>query len=130
NSAAPRASAPAAPRKTASKKAPAASEAKIAPGAAGLDLPIEKAGTGLRGQTLTRLERLGIRTVGDALRHYPFRHVDFSHTIPIRALRPGLEQTVRGTVDSSRVIPMGRGGRMKASEIWISDGFGRVSAVF
>ncbi len=108
----------------------AAAEKKIAPGAAGLDLPIEKAGTGLRGATLTKLEKLGIRTVGDALRHYPFRHVDFSRTLPISALRPGQEQTVRGVVETSRVVPMGRGGRMKASEIWISDGFGRISAVF
>lgn len=115
--------------KTAASKTPAA-EKKIAPGAAGLDLPIEKAGTGLRTQALGKLDRLGIRTVGDALRHYPFRHVDFSRTLPINALRPGQEQTVRGIVDRSVVVPMGRGGRMKASEIWISDGFGRVSAVF
>jgi hypothetical protein len=103
---------------------------KIAEGAAGLDAPVEKAGTGLRGQALARLERLGIRTVRDALQHYPFRHIDFSRPIPISAVRAGDEATVRGVVERSRLLPMGRGGRMNSAEVTISDGMGRISAIF
>ncbi|MGE3960197.1 MAG: ATP-dependent DNA helicase RecG [Dehalococcoidia bacterium] len=103
---------------------------RIADGAAGLDAPVEKAGTGLRGAAIPKLEKLGIRTVRDALLHYPFRYVDFSHAVPISALRPGMDATVRGTVEKSRLMPMGRGGRMKSTEVILSDGMGRVQAVF
>ncbi len=103
---------------------------KVAEGAAGLDAPIAVAGTGLRGQALPKLEKLGIRTVRDALQHYPFRYVDFAHPTPISALRAGQEATVRGTVEKSRLIPLGRGGRMNSTEVIVSDGFGKVQAVF
>ncbi|GMU40904.1 MAG: ATP-dependent DNA helicase RecG [Chloroflexota bacterium] len=103
---------------------------RIVPGAAALDVPIERAGTGLRGTSIEKLHRLGIRTVGDALRHYPFRHLDFSRTIPIAAIRPGMDVTIRGRIESSKIIPMGRGGRLKATEIWVSDGLARVKATW
>jgi ATP-dependent DNA helicase RecG len=45
-----------------------------------------------------KLERLGIVTVGDLLKHYPRRYDDFSNIIPIRAMRPGLV-TFRGRVE-------------------------------
>ncbi|HXF56797.1 MAG TPA: ATP-dependent DNA helicase RecG [Actinomycetota bacterium] len=41
---------------------------------------------------------LGIRTVGDLLRHYPRRYIDRSATVPIRHLRIGQEATVIGRV--------------------------------
>ena len=94
------------------------------PGAAGLDLPVARAGTGLREPTLARLDHLGIRTVGDALRHYPYRHNDFSSTVPISALRAGAEQTVRGTIQRSREMRIGRGGRMRATEVVLADDTG------
>jgi ATP-dependent DNA helicase RecG len=97
---------------------------KIAPGAAGLDLPLAQAATGLRGPTLERLARLGLETVGDALRHYPYRHHDFSITVPVAQLRAGVEQTVRGTVSKVREVRMGRGGRMRSTEATVVDEFG------
>ncbi|MFN8639209.1 MAG: ATP-dependent DNA helicase RecG [Dehalococcoidia bacterium] len=97
---------------------------KIAPGAAGLDLELARAGTGLRAPTLDRLARLGLVTVGDALRHYPYRHHDFSITVPIAQLRVGVEQTVRGTVSRVREVRMGRGGRMRSTEATVVDEFG------
>jgi len=117
--------------KSEARSAPARpAPAKVAEGAAGLDAPIAIAGTGLRGQALPKLEKLGIRTVRDALQHYPFRYVDFSNATPISALRAGQDATVRGTVEKSRLIPLGRGGRMNSTEVIISDGFGKVQAVF
>ena len=101
------------------------------PGAAALDVPIEQAGTGLRSQTFARLEHLGIRTVGDALRSYPYRHHDFSRTVPISALRVGVEQTVRGTIDRAREVRMGRGGKMRATEAVLTDDMGaRITATW
>ena len=104
---------------------PAASKAQaIAPGAAALDVPLREARTGLRGRTFERLERLGLRTVGDALRHYPYRHNDFSQTVPVAQLRAGVEQTVRGVIERAREVRMGRGGRMRSAEATISDAAG------
>ena len=104
---------------------------RAAPGAAALDLPIEQAGTGLQGVTRVRLEHLGIRTVGDALRAYPYRHHDFSRTVPISALRVGVEQTVRGTIDRAREVRMGRGGKMRATEAVLTDDAGaRITATW
>src|SRR5690606_23557316 len=106
------------------KRAPS----KIAAGAAGLEASVEQAGTGLRGPALARLAELGTRTVKDALLHIPFRHIDFSPAVPISAVRPGDEAAVRGVVERSRIVPMGR--HMKAAEVTISDGLGRISALF
>ncbi len=122
-------------RKAAPRKAPvtakprataaaASSTTKIPPGAAALDVPLRQARTGLRGATFDRLEKLGLFTVGDVIRNYPRRHHDFSLTVPISELREGVEQTIRGTIDRSREIRMGRGNRMRSTEVQISDASG------
>ena len=108
------------PRKPAARPKPAP-PAAIPEGAAALELPLRQAGTGLGNAQLTRVEKLGIATIGDALRHYPYRYHDFSKTVPIAALQVGAEQTIRGTVDRARAIRMGRGGRLQATEATISD---------
>ncbi len=103
---------------------PGSAGAHIPPGEGALDLELARAGTRLGGPNLDRLERLGLRTVRDALHFYPYRHHDFSHTVPISALRIGAEQTVRGVVERSREVRMGRGGRMRAAEVTIRDAAG------
>ncbi len=105
----------------AQRRAPAV---PIPPGPAALELPIAQAGTKLGRAHITRLEKLGVVTIADALRHYPYRHHDFSKTVPISQLRIGHEQTIRGTVDRARAIRMGRGGRMQSTEATISDDSG------
>ncbi len=117
-----------APAATAEGAAPRSKPARRKPppdpipeGEAALEWPIARAGTRLGAKNLERLERLGLATVGDALRHYPHRFHDFSVTVPIAALRVGEEQTVRGTVDRARPVRMGRGGRMQVCEAMISD---------
>lgn len=107
-------------RRTAPARA-RATVAAIPEGAAALELSIARAGVGARPATLPRLERLGLMTVGDALRHFPYRHHDFSRTVPIAQLRIGLEQTVRGRLDRVRELRMGRGGRMRSTEATLSD---------
>ncbi len=97
------------------------SPAAIPEGAAALDLPIARAGVRVGRATIPRLERLGLDTVGDALRHFPYRHLDFSRIVPITQLRIGMEQTVRGRLDRVREVRMGRGGRMRSTEATVSD---------
>ena len=103
---------------------PRPARTEIPPGELALALPLAQAGTGLRPPTFARLEKLGVRTVGDALRHYPYRHHDFSRTVPVSQLRVGVEQTVRGTIDRATEVRMGRGGRMRSTEAWLSDDSG------
>lgn len=45
-----------------------------------------------------RLEKLGIRTVGDLLYHVPHRYDDFSINASIATLQPGEQVTIKGTV--------------------------------
>src|SRR5690606_32866088 len=97
---------------------------KVAPGAAGLDLPIDRAGLRIGSRNIGLLQKVGIATVGDALRYYPYRHHDFTRTVPISALRFGEEQTVRGRVVSARELRMGVGGRMRSAEVVIADDSG------
>ena len=95
--------------------------AAIPDGPEALALPIAAAGVRVGKPTLERLERLGLRTVGDALRHFPARHLDFSRIVPIPQLRIGAEQTVRGRLDRVREVRMGRGGRLRSTEATLSD---------
>ena len=111
-------------RRTTSKAQRRAPAVPIPPGPEALGIPIAQAGTKLGRAHITRLEKLGVLTIADALRHYPYRHHDFSRTVPISQLRIGHEQTIRGTVDRARAIRMGRGGRMQSTEATISDDSG------
>jgi ATP-dependent DNA helicase RecG len=87
----------------------------------GLALPISEAGTRLGKANLTRMEKLGILSVADALQHFPYRHYDFSQTVPISQLQIDQEQTVHGVVNQAREVRMGRGGRMRSTEATVSD---------
>ncbi len=70
--------------------------------------PVQRAGTGLEtpierlrgvGRThLPRLEVLELRLVGDLLRHYPTRHIDYSRLRKIAELVPGETVTVVASV--------------------------------
>jgi len=95
----------------------------------GLNLPIAAAGTRLGKANLTRLDKLGIATVADALQHFPYRHNDFSQTVPINQLRIEQEQTIRGVVTRAREVRMGRGGRMRSTEATITDDSGAAITV-
>ena len=59
------------------------------------------AGFGLKPKQVERFAVLGIETVHDALRHWPFRYHDFSRTLPIRQLAADEEQAVIGVIVSA-----------------------------
>ncbi len=54
-----------------------------------------------------KLEKLGLRTVGDVLRHAPRDHIDYSRTVRIGdalAFQPGQQVTLRGTIMDLQLI--------------------------
>ena len=75
-------------------------------------------------QYLPRLERLGIKTVGDALRHFPSRHSDFSQISAISQLVHGGEHTVVAKVREASETR--RGGRGTSTEAVLGDETGTV----
>ncbi len=70
-----------------------------------------------------KLENLGVFTLRDMLYHYPRRYDDYSKMKTINRLKFGEEVTVIGTVQSAKVRPT-RGGKIKITEVIISDGSG------
>ncbi|MBU1660375.1 MAG: ATP-dependent DNA helicase RecG [Chloroflexi bacterium] len=69
------------------------------------------------------LERLGIKTLGDMLYHFPRRYDDYSQLKPINRLQHGEEITVIGTVRSAHRRTLHKG-RSSLTEVVISDGSG------
>ncbi|HEY6736893.1 MAG TPA: ATP-dependent DNA helicase RecG [Candidatus Saccharimonadia bacterium] len=84
--------------------------------------------SGVGPQVAAKLERLGIRTVGQLITHYPRRYDDFSKIIPIRMMRPG-NVTFKGQIErvSGRYA---RARKLHITEAIISDGTGTVKAVW
>jgi ATP-dependent DNA helicase RecG len=73
-------------------------------------------------------EGLGIRTVGQLLRHYPRRYIDRSATEPIRELRIGRDVTVIATV--KRVVKRLTRRRQTMLTITVYDGTGYLDLLF
>jgi len=74
-----------------------------------------------------KLERLGMRTVGDLLYHFPHRYNDYSAVRSISQLAVGEEQTVIATVWTVAATTLG--GR-KATEAVVSDNTGTLRLVW
>lgn len=72
--------------------------------------PVGRLGTDLTRRlgekTAKALAKLGVRTEGDLLRHYPFRYGHLGALTPLGALREGEDVTVIAQVVSSDVRPM------------------------
>jgi ATP-dependent DNA helicase RecG len=71
------------------------------------------------------LNRLGINTVADLIRHYPRRHLDFQNRLFIRQLKPGMEVTIFGTIRSIGAFQSKRG-NISVLNIVISDETGSI----
>jgi len=83
----------------------------------------------LRGATATALEALGIRTVGDLLRHYPRRYLRWGELTPLSQLRTGEEVTVLAQVVSATERPM-RQRRGSLLTVVVTDGTDRLDLTF
>ncbi|OIP98469.1 ATP-dependent DNA helicase RecG [Candidatus Wirthbacteria bacterium CG2_30_54_11] len=62
-----------------------------------LDDPVDRI-TGIGDRQKDKLAKLNIRSVRDFIFHFPRRYDDFSEIVPIRSLRSGAQQTVKGTL--------------------------------
>jgi ATP-dependent DNA helicase RecG len=71
------------------------------------------------------LNKIGIDTVEDLLRHYPRRHLDFQDRVLIRNLQPGQEVTIFGTILSVNAYQP-KSKPMSIISIVIGDGTGKL----
>lgn len=67
-------------------------------------------------------EALGLATLGDMLEHYPFRYEDFSRTVPLSAVVPGEDVTVRVRLEQIRNRRSFFGTRRIITEGLVADG--------
>ncbi|MBN2840914.1 MAG: ATP-dependent DNA helicase RecG [Coriobacteriia bacterium] len=74
------------------------------------------------------LEHLGVRTIGDLVRHYPFRYLDLSTVSDMRTVPPGSEATVVGRVHDIKVKHPRP--RLSITEIALVDGTGALIGVW
>jgi len=74
------------------------------------------------------LERLGIETVGDLVRHYPFRYLDLTNVQTLASVKPGTEATVVGRVHEVKVKKPRP--RLTITEVAIVDGTGVLIGVW
>lgn len=74
------------------------------------------------------LGRLGIDTVGQLVRHYPFRYLDLTSVVAMRDVRPATEVTVVGTVHEIKVKKPRP--RLNITEVSLFDGTGVVIGVW
>ena len=92
------------------------------------DLPIRFA-KGVGPSRAQLLEKLGVKTIEDALWFIPWRYEDWSVIVPIGRLQAKMQVTVEGTVSSCRVRRTSRKG-MIILTVAITDGTGTLEAVF
>lgn len=85
-------------------------------------------GVGMR--FLSRLERLGVKTVEDLLRHFPVRYEDFSEVTKIKDLEINKPVTIHGVVQSVDVRRSWKRRRMTIIEALIRDDTGTVRATW
>jgi len=93
-----------------------------------LDTPLFEV-IGARSPSLRRLEKMGIKTVGDLLWHFPTRYEDFSKTYAIADLEPGQQATIHGVVETIQSRHSWRR-NMSIVEATIADESGSIRAVW
>lgn len=74
------------------------------------------------------LERLDVHTIGDLIRHYPFRYLDLSSTLRMQDVKPGSDVTVAGRVH--RIQVKRPRPRLSIVEVALADGTGIVLGVW
>lgn len=74
------------------------------------------------------LHRLGLTTVGDLVRHFPFRYLDLTNVMPLAQAKHGSDSTVVGQVHEIRVKKPKP--RLSITEVALFDGTGVVIGVW
>jgi ATP-dependent DNA helicase RecG len=78
---------------------------------------------------LKRLEKVGLKTIGDLIFYFPFRYDDFSQIIPIAQIKPEQIVTVQGKILEIKNIRIFRR-RMTITEAAVKDKSGAIKAVW
>ncbi len=81
---------------------------------------------GVAARLAEKLEKLGLRTIGDVLFHLPSRYEDRTHRVPIGALQSGQYALIRGRVELAEVAQ----GRRRRLMCRLSDDTGSITLVF
>ena len=90
---------------------------------------VDKHFTRLKPDQKKALTRLGIRTVGDLLRHYPSRYENSGPTGTIAGAASGTEVTLYGTVRKPDVRKAWKS-RRPIAEAWLEDASGRMKMMW
>ena len=80
-------------------------------------------------RNISKLNKLGIKTVKDLLRHFPVRYEDYTEIIPINQAEPGQKVNIQGEVmqiSSRRIFPR----RMSVTNAIVSDSSGAIKVVW
>jgi len=91
-------------------------------------LPVEKV-KGLTGRQLSRLKKLGIEKVIDAVYYFPYRYEDRTTVTPMSRLKVGEELLVKGKVVNVNEIESPKK-KKKILKVVLYDGTGAVSLLF
>ena len=118
---------PAAPAGVSARQGKRAASDQRPPGEGDLETPITVL-RGVRQALAAKFARLGVRTVRDALYFFPRRHNDFAHIRKIAELLVGQEQTVIVNVWSAEDTRFGR--RLRGTEAWVADETGMMRVVW
>jgi len=93
-----------------------------------LDMSLEKI-YGIGPRFLSKFKKLGINTVAELIKHYPFRYEDFSRVSLIADLAVGQQATVSGLIEKVNERRSFRR-KMTIVEALIRDDTGRIKAVW
>ena len=74
------------------------------------------------------LGKMGIETIGDLIRHYPFRYLDLTHVASLAEVRAGFDATVVGRVHEVKVKKPRP--RLTITEVSLVDGTGVLIGVW
>ena len=99
---------------------------RFSPGDKGLDSPVTVI-KGVAASSASRLAKLGVKTIRDALYFFPRRHLDYSQRKPIAELEVGEEQTVLAIVWEARIARLGP---QRGTEVIVGDETGNMRAVW
>ena len=77
---------------------------------------------------VTKLNRLGIKTIKDLLYFFPRRHADFSNLRNISELSVDIDQSVAANVWEAREIRLGR--NLRATEAIVGDSTGNIRVIW
>jgi ATP-dependent DNA helicase RecG len=93
-----------------------------------LSLPIEEL-KNVGPRNISRLHKLGIKTLKDLLWHFPAKYEDYTETLPIGNIEPGQKVSIQGEVlkiSSKRIFPR----RLTVTNAIVGDSSGAVKVVW